>query len=126
MHDILQFIQDNRIQVIAVSGSFALFLFIIRLIQKRKLKEEYALLWLISCVLFLIISLFNPILDIVAQVAGIIYPPAALLLLLIIGIVIILIHYSTVISTLSDKNKTLVQELALLRNELERKESEKD
>jgi hypothetical protein len=114
----MQTIVHNRIQIFAIMGSISLFLLIVRLIQRRRLKEEFALLWLLIFLSFVVISLFKPILELIAKVAGIYYPPAALLLLLILGITIILIHYSTVISKLSEQNKTLIQEVALIKTHL--------
>ncbi len=115
MNEITQLLTENRIQVFALLGSLFLFFFILKLILNKKLKEEYALLWLLSSLVFTLLSVFKPLLDWVANVAGIYYAPAALLLLLILGIVVILIHYSTVISKLSEQNKILTQELALLK-----------
>ena len=54
-----------------------------------------------------------------ADFAGIHYAPAALLLFLILGVLIILIHYSIIISKLTESNKNLIQEMALLKNEIE-------
>ncbi len=125
MNEITQLLTENRIQVFALLGSLFLFFFILKLILNKKLKEEYALLWLLSSLVFTLLSVFKPLLDWVANVAGIYYAPAALLLLLILGIVVILIHYSTVISKLSEQNKILTQELALLKVRIEKSEDEK-
>lgn len=118
MNDLFSSILTDRIQIFAVGGSVFILLFILRLIKRRRLKEEYALLWLIVFSMFTVISFFTPILATLAELTGIIYAPSALLLLLIIGIFLILIHYSLVISKLSDQNKTLIQEMALLKHKL--------
>ena len=44
--DTLKLLVDNRIQFFSVTGSLMLFLFILRLVKRKKLKEEYSLLWL--------------------------------------------------------------------------------
>ena len=115
MLELIKVIQENRIQLFAVLGSIFLLLLIIRLIQRRRLREEYAILWLLIFASFILISFYLPILVFIANVAGILYPPAALLLLLILGMMMVLIHYSTVLTKLSDQNKTLVQEIAMLK-----------
>jgi hypothetical protein len=53
-----------------------------------------------------------------ADLVGIHYAPAALLLFLLIGVVAILIHYSVIISKLSEQNKVLIQEVALLKQKV--------
>jgi len=119
MSEFLQIIQDNRVQIFSILGSVGLFLFIVHLIQRRKLKEEHSILWLTVFAFFIIISVFRPFLDVLAKLAGIYYAPAALLLFLILGILIILIHYSIIISKLSEQNKNLIQEVALLKEKIQ-------
>ena len=51
------------------------------------------------------------------------YPPSALFVLASFFVLIVLLHYSTVISKLSEQNTILAQRLALLENELEQERS---
>jgi hypothetical protein len=114
-------VQVFRIQILAVIGSGLLIVFIIELIRRKKLKEEFAVLWLGMGIVFLVISLFRKLLDKFSLLVGIGYPPAALFLILIMGLAVILIHFSVAISRLKEENKKLAQELGLLRKELEDK-----
>lgn len=118
MQHILDFFIQNRIQVFSIIGSAALIIFILKLIKRKKLKEEYSLLWLGCGITFLIVSLFKPLLELIAQALGIFYAPAALLLMLIIGAFFILIQFSIVISKLSESNKNLTQEIGILKAEI--------
>lgn len=106
-------------QYIAIAVSIGLFLYIFYLVRKKKIKEEYSLLWLFSSVVFIVFSVWRHGLEYFAKLVGIAYPPAALFLILMLAIFLILIEFSINISKLSEKNKILAQELALLRNELE-------
>ena len=106
-------------QVIAIVVSISLFLYILYLVRKKKIKEEYSLLWLSSSFVFILFSIWRDGLEYFAKLIGIAYPPAALFLILLLAIFLILIEFSINISKLSEKNKILAQELALLRNELE-------
>lgn len=119
MIDLFSFLQENKIQLYSILGSVGLFLFIIRLIKKRKLKEEHSILWLSVFFVFILLSIFRSFLELLADFAGIHYAPAALLLFLILGVLIILIRYSIIISKLTEENKNLIQEMALLKNEIE-------
>jgi hypothetical protein len=112
-------------QVIAIAVSISLFLFILYLVRKKKIKEEYSLLWLFSSLVFIVFSIWRNGLEYFAALMGIAYPPAALFLILLLAIFLILIEFSINISKLSEKNKVLAQELALLQNELEKLKAEK-
>lgn len=114
----VQEINIDRIQYIAIGGSIFFFLFIFEHIRKKRIKEEYSLLWLLFSLIFLVLSIWRDGLDIISQIIGIAYPPATLFLVLIMAIFSILIHYSMVISALSDKNKTLIQELGIMQTEI--------
>lgn len=109
---------SERLQYIAIGGSIFIVWLILELIRKKKMKEEYALLWLVFGVTFCVLSVWRKGLLYIASLLGVIYAPAALFLISIIAIFAILIHYSIVISKLTEHNKTLVQEVGLLKWEI--------
>jgi hypothetical protein len=113
-------LEFGRFQYLSILGSIAALLFIVELIRRRKIKEEYSLLWLLLGFSFLVISFSTSIINKFSKIIGISYAPAALLLFLVLGSFAILIHFSIVITKLSHKNKDLVQELSLLKFEFER------
>lgn len=113
-------IQTFRIQVLSVIGSVLLLVLIVELLRKRKLREEYALLWLLGGVAVLVLSIGRDLLTTLSFAIGIAYPPAALFLVLIIGAYLMLLHFSLVFSTMSAKLKAMAQEIALLNLELAR------
>jgi hypothetical protein len=47
------------------------------------------------------------------------YPPAVLFAVALLFVVLVLLHYSTVISRLTDQNMTLAQRIALLETRLD-------
>lgn len=79
------------------------------------LKERYALLWLFSSVVILILSIWRKLLDKVAVWLGIVYPPSLLFLVAFLFLLLIILHFSVVVSNLSERNKVLAQDLALIR-----------
>jgi hypothetical protein len=111
-------------QYIAITVSVALFLYILFLVRKKRIKEEYSLLWLFFSLIFVFFSIFRDLLEYFAQLVGIAYPPAALFLILLLAVFLILIEFSIIISKLSERNKNLTQEIGLLKLEI-RKISEK-
>jgi hypothetical protein len=113
-------INTNLIQYFAAGGSTLFLFFIIELVRRRKIREQYAILWIVTGVLFLFFAIWRDALNMLSYLLGIAYPPAAFLLILIMGIFLILIQFSVVISDLSEKIKILIQEIAFLRLENEK------
>ena len=91
-----------------------LLLVILELIRSRRLQERYAILWLFTGAVILVLSVWRSALGELSDAIGIAYPPTALFVLASLFILIVLLHYSTVISRLSDQNRILAQRLALL------------
>lgn len=105
----------DRIQIVAITGSLLLVFFIIDLIRRGKLKEKYSLLWIASGGVILLFSLWRDLLHIVSKWVGIFYPPSFIFLLAVIFLLLILLYFSVVISSLSEANKRLAQEIAFLK-----------
>ncbi len=111
----------DMIPILATLVSMVIFLSVLELIRRNRLKEKYSLLWLFSSLVLLWFSVSRKSLHLVAGYIGIQYPPSVIFLLGFLFLIVINIHFSTVISRLSDRNKTLAQEMALLKEMLERK-----
>jgi hypothetical protein len=107
-----------RVSIVAALASLALLVVVFELIRSRRLRERYALLWLLTAVVMLVFSLWRQGLGRISSTIGVAYPPTALLAIASLFILVVLLHYSTVISRLSDQNTILAQKLALLETEL--------
>jgi hypothetical protein len=104
-----------RVSIAAAIAALLLLLVVFELIRSRRLRERYALLWLLTGVVLLVLSLWRGGLNTIAGWFGISgYPPAILFAVGILFILLVLLHYSTVISRLSDQSTILAQRLALL------------
>ena len=92
----------------------------LELIRRRRLRERYALLWLLTGVVLLALSIWRSGLNTIAGWVGIeTYPPAVLFAVGALFVLLVLLHYSTVISKLHDQNTVLAQRLALLEQQLQ-------
>ena len=107
------------VKILAIAGSATLLLLVFELIRRGRLKERYALLWLFSGLVLLILSLSRSLLEYFSRLVGIFYPPSLLFLIAFIFLLLITLHFSAVISGLSEQNKRLAQEIALLRQSLD-------
>ena len=116
---ILKNIDTNIIQYISILGSVVFIGLIVMLIRNKKIKEEFSILWLFFGLVFLFLSIWRGSLEIIARILGIAYAPAAIFLILIIAIISILIHLSLITSRLTDQAKVMIQELGLLKMEMD-------
>lgn len=113
-----------RVSIAAAVASLLLILIVLELIRGRRLKERYALLWLATGVVLLILSTWREGLNTVADWAGVETTPVAILFAAAtLFVIVVLLHYSTVLSRLTDDNVRLAQEIGLVRERLRSLES---
>ena len=114
------------IKVQIVVGLLSIFLLwtTFELIRKNRLREEYAILWLFSGIVVLALSLWPEFLlsQFFARITGIFYL-SAVVVITFLFLLLIVLHFSVVISKLTNQNKDLAQRYAIL--ELELKEFKK-
>jgi Uncharacterized conserved protein (DUF2304) len=109
-----------RITIAASIASILLLLVVLELIRGRRLKERYALLWLVTGVVLLILSAWRGGLNTIADWLGVSgYPPAILFAAATLFVIVVLLHYSTVLSELHDRNVVLAQRVALLEERVQ-------
>jgi len=108
------------ISIAATAASVVLVLVVLELIRSRRLRERYALLWLATGVVLIALSAWRGGLNTIARWLGVRgYPPAVLFAVGLLFVILVLLHYSTVLSRLSDQNTLLAQRLALLESRVE-------
>jgi hypothetical protein len=94
-----------------------MFFGIIELVRRRKLKEEYSFIWLITGFFFVLFAVWSDILVIVSQILGIALPVNTLFFMAIIFIFLLCLYFSLRISALSTQVKNLAQQLAMLQSQ---------
>jgi hypothetical protein len=114
---------DTRLQIVAILASAGLFVILLELVRRRRLLERYALLWLLSAIVLLGLSVWGGLLEQLADLIGVAYPPNALFLVAFGFVMILLLHFSLAVSRLTDQTKVLAQRLALLEERLGRQEA---
>jgi len=111
------------ISIAATIASLLLLLVVFELIRSRRLRERYALLWLVTGLVLLVLSIWRDGLNTFARWLGVTsYPPAVLFAIGLLFVILVLLHYSTVISRLVDQNVVLAQRLALLESKVRERE----
>jgi cell division protein FtsW (lipid II flippase) len=113
-----------KVSLAAVAASVLLLLIVVELIRSRRLRERYALLWLLTGLVLLALSAWRGGLNTIAGWVGVqTYPPAVLFAVALLFVLAVLLHYSTVLSRVTDQNVILAQRVALLELELRERAS---
>jgi hypothetical protein len=105
---------EFRIQLVAVASSLHLLVVGLALVRRKRLLERYALLWLLSAFILLVLAAWRELLEYVASAIGIHYAPSALFVIAFGFVLLLLLHFSLVVSRLADQSKVLAQRVALL------------
>jgi len=108
----------DLLKILAIVVCAAVLFLVVELIRRGRLKEKYSLLWLFAGFILLILSVSRDLLEYLSRAIGIFYPPSFLFLIAFLFLLLITLHFSVVISSLTEKNKRMAQEIALLRQEL--------
>ncbi len=109
----------DLLKIMAVIASAGMLLVVLELIRRGRLKERYSLLWLLAGIILLVLSSSRALLEGISHLVGIFYPPSFLFLLAFLFLLLITLHFSVVISGLTERSKQLAQELSMLREEME-------
>jgi hypothetical protein len=91
---------------------------VLELVRRRKLTEEYSLLWIIAAIALLTLAFSRPLLHAAASWLGIFYPPAILLLVLVVLVFAALLYFSVVVSRQKQQIERLVEEVGILAAEV--------
>ena len=94
------------------------FVVTVNLVRKRRLREEYSVLWLVtSLFMFVLVLRYEWLVSLTALIgAGL--PTTTLFIFSLIFLMLIAVQFSIKISRLTDQMKNLAQENALLRTEI--------
>ncbi|NQT22860.1 MAG: DUF2304 domain-containing protein, partial [Candidatus Omnitrophica bacterium] len=90
-----------KTQFFIVGISLLLFMATIALIKNRKLREEYAIVWLIAEVMLFIFGLFPALLTMISELLGVYYL-TAIFLIAFLFLLIVSFYYSIILSRLTE------------------------
>jgi len=110
-------------QTFAVAISLANLVFIVELVRRRKLREAYAWLWITTSVGMLVLSSWYGLIEWLSQLTGAVTVTTTLFLFALLFLLALSVHFSTVLSRLSQQVRRLTQELAMHEADRDRGES---
>lgn len=110
---------NSVVYLLTVGVSLVLILFVLDLVRRRQLREQYALLWLAAGFVLLIFAVERSLVETLARVLGVYYAPSALFLLGFFFLLALNLQYAVVLSRQAERVVYMAQEVALLRQQLE-------
>ena len=110
----------SRTHILVIVSAVTLLLFVLELVRRRRLREEYSWLWLLTAGGYFLMAVWPDLCGWVARSIGSTNPVTAFAFLGLFFLVLISIQFSIEISRLTDQNKDLAQQIAILDSELRR------
>jgi len=102
-------------RVFAIITSIGTFLVVMELIRRRRLREEYALLWVLTTVGMMVLATWYGLIERITQLIGAVAVTTTLFIFALMFLLLISVHFTTVISRLTVQVRRLTQELAILQ-----------
>ena len=109
----------SRTQVITALGAVLLALFVLDLVRRRKLSEEYSLLWVVTATVLAVLGFSTPVLTWITRTLGFLGESSTTFAIGLAFSLAMLLYFSLKLSRLGHENHVLTRDLALLRHEVE-------
>ena len=109
----------SRTQIFVAVGAVLLAIYVLDLVRRRRLSEEYSLLWVIATAVIAILGFSTPILLWITHLLGMLGAASTVFAFGLAFAVAMLLYLSIKLSRLGFENHMLSRDLALLRHELE-------
>lgn len=103
-----------RIRFLTILAAVLILAMIIELVRRRKLKEEYSVLWVLTATFLVVLSVWYGLLVKLTHLIGGTVPSSTLFFFGLMFVVSLLLHFSIRVSLLERRITSLVQEIALL------------
>lgn len=113
-----------KVQALAVLASLGLLTTIVYLIRKGRLREEHALLWLLTGFCILVLSAWRGSLTSIARLLDIGYAPSLLFAVGMVFTLLILLAHTAVLSRLVGHTRDLAQHLSILEWQVQQLEQQ--
>jgi hypothetical protein len=115
----------SRTQVVAAFGAVLLALYVLDLVRRRRLSEEYSLLWVIASVVIAVLGFSTPLLVWITRTLGVMGEASTVFAFGLAFAIAMLLYLSLKLSRLGFENHALTRELALLRHDFEESRRER-
>jgi hypothetical protein len=110
----------SRAQIIVAIGAVVLALYVLDLVRRRRLSEEYSLLWVAATAVVAVLGFSTPVLRSLTRSLGILYEGSTVFAIGLAFAMAMLLYLSVKLSRLGQENQIMAREMAFLRLELDR------
>lgn len=105
-------------RLIAGVFSAVLFIVLVDLVRRKKLREEYSILWMASAIAMIVLAARSDLINWLARLLHIQHPAYGLIVMALLMGLSLAIHFTIVLSKLTAQNWRLTQEIGLLEARL--------
>jgi len=106
-------------KIFAIIVSVLIMLLVVELVRRRRLREEYSWLWLLTGGIIILLVVWYDLLVFITHLIGAVAPTTTLFIFGLLFLMLISLHYSIQISKLSHQVKEMAQQLALLQGRVD-------
>ena len=110
----------SRAQWVSAVGAVVLAIVVLDLVRRRRLSEEYSLLWVVASILGAVLGFSTPLLQWITRSLGIRYETSTVFFIGLVFATVVLLYQSVRLSRLGQDHLALTRELTFLRHEVER------
>jgi hypothetical protein len=115
-----------RQRIFALTISLGLLLLIIELVRRRKLREEYSALWILTGVVVLILALWFELLEWITGLIGAVLPVSTLFFFGLFFLILICLYFSVKMSEINNQVRDLAQAIGILETHIQELQAESE
>lgn len=115
-----------RQRIFALTISLGLLLLIIELVRRRKLREEYSVLWILTGVVVLVLALWFELLEWLTGLIGAVLPVSTLFFFGLFFLILICLYFSVKLSEINNQVRDLAQAIGILETHIQKLEAEQE
>lgn len=105
--------------ILGLAGSVFTLVLLYEMLRRRRLREKYAVFWVLVALLTIAVALFPAALSWAADLVGVTVPANLLFFVASMLLLAVSIHHSYELGRLEERTRTLAEEVGLLRMESE-------
>jgi len=109
----------SGVTILGISGSLIILLALFEMMRRNRLREKYALIWALVAFAVITVAAFPVLLSRASEAIGLEVPVNLLFFVASMVIMVITLQHSSELGRLEERTRTLAEEIALLRLELD-------
>lgn len=109
----------ERQTIVAITLAVTVLIVVVELVRKRKLREEYSVLWVATAAILIALALKQDLIIELSKLFGAAQSSSTLFFLALVFLMLLSLQFSVRLTRLTFRNRALSQRIALLEREVE-------